>query len=61
MSFACDRCGRVTDGRWEVEGAPGVGGCCACCGDDLCAECAGEWSEGGECQACDERNGIAGK
>jgi hypothetical protein len=34
MSFACDRCGRVTDGRWEVEGTPGVGGCCACCGDD---------------------------
>jgi hypothetical protein len=37
---------------WEIEGMPGVGGNCTYCGDNLCAECAGEWDEDGECQRC---------
>jgi hypothetical protein len=61
MGFTCDRCGRVMNDRWEIEGLPGVGGNCVECGADLCAECAGKWSEYGECQKCDERNGMAKK
>jgi hypothetical protein len=39
--------------RWEIEGMPGVGGnCCGDCGDNLCAECAGKWSEDGLCEYC---------
>jgi hypothetical protein len=37
---------------WEIEGMPGVGGNCGECGDNLCAECAGKWSEDGECEYC---------
>jgi hypothetical protein len=40
------------DDQWEIEGMPGVGGNCGECGDDLCAECAGKWSEDGECELC---------
>jgi hypothetical protein len=48
----CGRCGRVMDNDWEVPGMPGVGGNCTYCGDALCAECAGTWSEHGECGRC---------
>jgi hypothetical protein len=52
MGITCDRCGKVMDDHWEIEGMNGVGGNCSCCGDDLCAECAGEWDKDGECQKC---------
>jgi hypothetical protein len=38
--------------RWEIGGMPGVGGNCGECGDNLCAECAGKWSEDGLCEYC---------
>jgi hypothetical protein len=45
--------------RWEIEGMPGVGGNCTCCGDDLCAECAGDWNDDGdECMQCSKEEGI---
>ncbi|MDR2626725.1 MAG: hypothetical protein LBC40_01675 [Dysgonamonadaceae bacterium] len=54
MSFTCDRCDREMNDRWEIDGMPGVGGNCSKCGDDLCAECAGKWSEDedGLCEYC---------
>jgi hypothetical protein len=36
---------------WEIEGMPGTGGCCDCCGDNLCAECA-QWDAEGYCKYC---------
>jgi hypothetical protein len=44
--ITCDRCGKEWDGIHDN------GGNCTCCGDDLCAECAGEWNEDGECRKC---------
>jgi hypothetical protein len=38
--------------RWEINGMPGVGGNCVECGDNLCAECAGAWSDDGSCKYC---------
>jgi hypothetical protein len=38
--------------QWEIEGMPGVGGNCWECGDNLCAACAGGWSEDGLCAYC---------
>jgi hypothetical protein len=38
--------------QWEIEGMSGVGGNCGGCGDNLCAECAGTWSEDGLCKYC---------
>jgi hypothetical protein len=35
-----------------AEEMPGDGGNCGECGDNLCAECAGKWSEYGECDRC---------
>jgi hypothetical protein len=52
MRLTCDRCGKVMDDHWEIEGMNGVGGNCSCCNDDLCAECAGGWDDDGECQKC---------
>ena len=52
MSITCDRCGRIMNDRWEIEGMPGNGGNCVDCGDNLCAECAGKWSEDGCCEYC---------
>jgi len=52
MDFTCDRCGREMNGRLVSEGVPGYGGNCGDCGDDLCAVCAGTWSEDGRCQSC---------
>jgi hypothetical protein len=52
MGITCGRCGREMNDWWEIEGMPGVGGNCGDCGDNLCAECAGEWSGDGECQYC---------
>jgi hypothetical protein len=43
------------DDQWEIQGMPGVGGNCGECGDNLCAECAGKWSEDGECELCSMR------
>jgi hypothetical protein len=40
------------DDQWEIEGMPGAGGNCGECGDNLCAECAGKWSEDGLCGYC---------
>jgi hypothetical protein len=53
--ITCDRCGREMNGRWEIEGMPGVSGSCSYCGDNLCAECAGEWNEYGECRECQKK------
>jgi hypothetical protein len=47
----CDRCGREMR-SWEIVGIDGVGGHCTCCGDNLCAVCAGKWSEDGQCEKC---------
>jgi hypothetical protein len=51
--IVCDRCGREMRG-WKINGVAGVGGNCTCCGDDLCAACAVNWSEYGECEKCQE-------
>jgi len=69
VSITCDRCGREMNNYWmipgaEIKGSPielacgaGVGGNCPICGDNLCADCAGEWGEAeGECQRCREES-----
>ena len=52
MAIICDSCGREMNDQWEIEGMPGKGGNCAGCGDNLCAECGGNWSRGILCQYC---------
>jgi len=52
MGIICDRCGREMNDLWEIDGMPGDGGNCTDCGDNLCAECGGEWGEDGECELC---------
>jgi hypothetical protein len=48
----CDRCGKIMNTRWMVEGVPGFGGNCARCGDDLCAKCAVKWTDNACCEKC---------
>jgi len=50
----CDRCGRKMNSYWEIDGEEGVGGNCTDCGENLCAKCAGGWSEDGRCKRCVE-------
>ena len=53
MGIICDQCGREMDDHWQIEGMAGDGGCCGDgCGNSLCAECAGTWSEDGLCELC---------
>jgi len=52
MAIICDSCGREMNDHWEIEGMPGTGGNCEECGDNLCAECGGTWSEDGLCKYC---------
>jgi hypothetical protein len=52
----CNRCGK----NISVEFFD-LGGNCACCGDDLCAECAGGWNEYGECKRCQEHKAHKSK
>jgi hypothetical protein len=55
MGIICDRCGREMNDHWEIEGMPGAGGNCSSCGDDLCAECAGKWSDDGDVNSAQRR------
>jgi hypothetical protein len=48
----CDRCGKDISAEFYD-----LGGNCAYCGDNLCAECAGEWSDYGECEKCQQSTG----
>jgi hypothetical protein len=51
----CDRCGAMMNSYWVRHDAKAplqFGGNCTGCGDDLCAECAGSFSDDGECEAC---------
>ena len=43
----CDRCGKDITHEINDEG-----GNCNDCGDNLCADCAGEWDEWGHCGKC---------
>jgi hypothetical protein len=52
MDMFCDRCGKdISEEFYDL------GGNCTYCGDNLCAECAGEWNDYGECEKCQQPAG----
>lgn len=56
----CDSCGREMNDSWRLLSQPGdgmdtrVGGNCPSCGENLCADCAGEWREIDGESVCEE-------
>ena len=52
----CDRCG-ASMLNWQKKNkrySDHAGGNCTMCGDDLCTDCAEEWTEDGICRRCVE-------
>jgi len=56
----CDRCQAVMNDNWELPNTNRLGGNCEECGDDLCGNCSGGFSEDNLCAKCKAKEAQEG-